>query len=215
MSIPTMEEQRTSQMLLCFGGSFNPIHNGHLECSRIVAKMSGVDRVLLIPSAQPPHKARQDDVASATDRLALCRLAAEGDPLFGVSDIELRRSGPSYTIDTVRELKSRGYHQISWLIGADMLMIFPKWHRARELMQEATILVMARPGVELAWSRLPEEFRGLERNLVQAPLVDISATEIRRRIRTGEPIDDLTPPRVAAYIREHGLYLEKRSNPVE
>jgi nicotinate-nucleotide adenylyltransferase len=210
-----MEEKRTSQMLLCFGGSFNPIHNGHLQCSRIVAGLRGFDRVMLIPSAQPPHKARQSDVASATDRLALCQLAAEGDPLFEASDIELRRNGPSYTIDTVRELKSRGYRHISWLIGADMLMIFPKWHQARELMQEATMLVMARPGVELAWNKLPEEFRRLQQNQVEAPLIDISATEIRRRIRAGESIDDLTPPRVAAYIREHRLYLEKRPDSVE
>src|SRR5215210_7294765 len=94
---------------LCFGGSFNPIHHGHLLCARAVAEREGFDRVELIPSAQPPHKAGTAfDMAPAEDRLAMCRLAIEGTKLFAVNDIELRRSGPSYTVDTARQLKAQG-----------------------------------------------------------------------------------------------------------
>ena len=137
----------------------------------------------------------------------MCRIAAEGDPLFQVSDIEVRRSGPSYTIDTVRELKRAYCTDISWIIGADMLMILPKWHRAAELVREATILIMRRPGVEIEWDRLPHEYHFLKSNVLDTPLIDISATEIRRRVREGLSLSDLTPPAVAEYIREHKLYL--------
>lgn len=164
------------------------------------------ERALLIPSAQPPHKPGQADLASATDRLTMCRIAAEGESGIQVSDIEMHRSGPSYTFDTVCLLKEQGHPAISWLIGADMLMILPKWHRAPELIREAQILVMARPGVAIDWATLPAEFQALQANVVPAPLIDISATEIRRRVKVGEPIGHLVPEGVARYIAERGLY---------
>ncbi len=136
----------------------------------------------------------------------MCRIATAGDPLFEVSDIELRRSGPSYTIDTVRSLKAAGHPEISWLIGADMLLLLPMWHRARELIHEANMLVMNRPGFAIQWEKLPTEFRGLQANVVAAPLLDISASEIRRRLRAGESVDDLLPAAVVRYIKEKGLY---------
>lgn len=194
------------QGLLCFGGSFNPIHNGHLQCSRIVADLSGYPRVCLVPSAQPPHKPGAIELASPEDRATMCRLAVADDPFFEVSDIELRRLGPSYTIDTVLNFKAMGHRNVAWLIGADMLQILPKWHRARELIMEATILIMRRPGYPIDWQTLPPEFRPLQANVVDAPLVDISATDIRRRIRTGGPVDGLLPAPVIQYIHEKGLY---------
>ena len=191
---------------LCFGGSFNPIHFGHLLCAEAVAKSAGFEQILLIPSAQPPHKPNATDLAPAEDRLAMCRLAAADDPLFAVSDIETRRGGPSYTIDTAAELKQQGFVTVHWLIGADMLMFLPHWHRAADLIRQVDFIVMARPGWTIDWSALPEEFRGLRSHMVAAPLIDISATEIRRRVREGRPIDDLVPAAVAAYIAEHMLY---------
>src|SRR5215204_3176269 len=98
---------------LCFGGSFNPIHHGHLICARAAAEAAGFERVVLIPSALPPHKLDDTELASSTDRLAMCRLAVEGDPWFEVEDIELIRKGPSYTIDTARELRRRGWPDVS------------------------------------------------------------------------------------------------------
>lgn len=201
-----MEEKQTFAGLFCFGGSFNPIHNGHLRCIRDIAASLPLKQALLIPSAMPPHKSRHNVIASATDRLALCRIAAAGDPVLRVSDIELRREGPSYTYDTVLELKAAHRCNVCWLIGADMLMSLPEWHRARELIDAATIVVMRRPGVELEWDKLPPEFRKLQANVVDAPLVDISATEIRRRVWMNEPIDELVPEAVADYIMEKGLY---------
>ena len=136
----------------------------------------------------------------------MCRIAIADDPLFEVSDIELRRSGPSYTIDTVLSLKAAGHRDISWLIGADMLMLLPMWHRARELIHEANMLVMNRPGFVIQWDTLPTEFRGLQANLVTAPLLDISASEIRRRLRAGESVDGLVPEAVIRYIKQKALY---------
>jgi nicotinate-nucleotide adenylyltransferase len=194
---------------LCFGGSFNPIHNAHLVCAQVVAEKGGYERVLLIPSATPPHKmhdARQSDLASPQDRLAMCRLGIAGSNLFDVSDIETRRGGPSYTIDTVRQLKAQGWPRVDWLIGADMLMFLPKWHQPLELLAEAHFVIMARPGFTIDWSRLPAEYARLQTNVVQAPQIAISATEIRRRVRSGEPIEHLVPAKVARYIAERGLY---------
>jgi nicotinate-nucleotide adenylyltransferase len=124
-----------------------------------------------------------------------------------VDDIETRRSGPSYTYDTAQALRvGRGWSQVHWLIGADMLLYLPKWHRAQELLREVHFVVMARPGWAIDWEQLPPEYRYLQSHLVQAPQVDISATEVRRRVKAGEPIDHLVPPAVARYIRDRGLY---------
>ena len=190
---------------LCFGGSFSPIHNGHLLCAQAVARNAGYDRVLLIPTGQPPHKT-DGELAPAADRLAMCRLATAAEPLFEVSDIETRRAGPSYTIDTAQELREQGMRDVHWLIGADMLLYLPKWHRPRELLKAVDFVVMARPGWTIDWDKLPAEFRHLQSHVVAAPLVDVSASDIRRRVRDGLPIEGMVPPSVERYIREHGLY---------
>lgn len=190
---------------LCLGGSFNPIHYGHLRCAAAVAETCGFDRVVLIPSSQPPHK-QSADLAPADDRLAMCRLVAERDPLFEVNDLELRRSGPSYTFDTVKQLQAAGWGRVSWMIGADMLLYLPKWYRAEELLEEVDFLVVARPGWVIDWSGLPTAFQKLSQRVVEAPLVEISATDIRRRVRAGESIEKLTPPAVVQYITHRGLY---------
>jgi nicotinate-nucleotide adenylyltransferase len=200
--------------ILCFGGSFNPIHNGHIVCAQVVAGKGAYERVKLIPNSQPPHKRDITDVAPAADRLRMCQLAAEyansaqpqAVPLE-VDDLEMRRSGPSYTLDTARELKTCGVDPVYWLIGADMLMYLPKWHKPLELLREVHFVVMARPGFEMDWSALPEAFRQLKSHVVEAPLVDVSATEIRDRVRRREPIEHLTPPPVAQYISTRSLYL--------
>lgn len=217
--------------ILCFGGSFNPIHNGHLLCAQAVAGKGGYERVRLIPNAHPPHKPDAADVAPAEDRLAMCHLAADfansmpAKPPFDsaqgkqaaqtlarleVDDIEMRRAGPSYTIDTARALKSQGIDPVHWLIGADMLMYLPQWHRPLDLLREVHFVVMARPGFTIDWSALPPEFRHLRDHLVEAPLIPITATDIRQRVRRGEPIDHLTPPPVARHIADRGLYRDRQ-----
>jgi len=191
---------------LCFGGSFNPIHNGHLVCSEAIARGKNFQRVVLIPSAASPHKLGHADMAGTSDRLAMCRLAVAKRELFEVDDLELERSGPSYTIDTLRELRQRGWPEVNWLIGADQVAALPRWHEPTALLREANFLVMARPGWSFDWHSLPPEFRVLQNHVVEAPLIDISATDIRRRVRERQPIDHLVPPAVADYIRDRGIY---------
>lgn len=192
---------------LCFGGTFNPIHHAHLICARAAAEAAGLEGVLLIPTRQPPHKIVGPDLAPPADRLEMCRLAVAGDPFFAVSDIELRRDAPSYTIDTVRQLKRDGWKEVHWLIGADMVRILPQWHQPLELLRETRFVIMARPGWSFDWQTLPPEYRQLEASVVTTPLVELSATAIRQRAREGKPIEYLTPPSVVQYIRERKLYV--------
>jgi nicotinate-nucleotide adenylyltransferase len=189
-----------------FGGSFNPIHHGHLICARAVAEAAGYDRVVLVPTSQSPHKPVTPELAPASDRLQMCRLAIADDKLFEVDDIELKRPGPSYTIDTVRELARRTGGPPHWLIGADMLLYLPKWHRVPELLAETNFIVMARPGWTVDWSTLPPEFRALQNNVVEAPMIDIRATDLRQRVATDRSIEYFTPPAVCTYIRDRRLY---------
>ena len=205
-------------MTLYFGGSFNPIHHAHLICARAAAEQLGYERVVLLPSAAPPHKpAGVGDLASAEHRLAMCRRAVEpargsestalhSSVRLDVNDIELKRPGPSYTIDTARLLRDQTGQPVHWLIGADMLMYLPKWHMAETLIREVQMVIVARPGWELDFHQLPQAYRFLEERIVTAPLVQISASAIRDRVSRGLPIDYLTPPAVVDYIREHGLY---------
>ncbi len=198
---------------LYFGGSFNPIHHAHLICARAVAEACGYQRIRLVPSAQPPHKPGATDLASPADRARMCRLAVAGDPLFDVDEIELNRPGPSYTLDTVRALKSRGETEVHWLIGGDMLASLPKWHAPETLVREARLILMARPGWSIDWSTLPDYLQPLRHQVISAPLIDISATRIRDRIAANLSITYLTPPAVIDYIRTHGLYRKTEPGP--
>jgi nicotinate-nucleotide adenylyltransferase len=191
---------------ICFGGTFNPIHNGHLLCARAAAEATGADRVILIPASSPPHKPAQADLASPADRLEMCKLAIAGSVGFEIDDRELRRPGPSFTIDTVRELKRDGRNEVIWLIGADMVPGLPTWHEPQALLKEVQFLVMSRPGMEISWSSLPEALLALRQNIVKVPRIDISSTEIRARVKAGLPIDFLAPAEVCRYIEQRQLY---------
>ncbi|HOI54978.1 MAG TPA: nicotinate (nicotinamide) nucleotide adenylyltransferase [Phycisphaerae bacterium] len=195
-----------------FGGSFNPIHVAHLAVARAAMEALGLERLVLVPSARPPHKPSAD-LAADTHRLAMCRLAAADDPRFEVSDVELRRQGPSYTVDTLADVRRRRPEaSLVLLVGADMLRDLHLWHRFEEIVRLARVVTLPRPGVELG--RLEPLRRALGdatadallADVLPTPRVDVSATDIRRRIRQGLPIDGLVPPAVADYIREHRLY---------
>ena len=191
---------------LWFGGSFNPIHFGHLICARSVAEAAGFDRVVLVPSHQPPHKSGITTVLNASHRLAMCQLAVAGDAFFDVDGIELDRPGPSYTIDTVRELRRRGCGEISWLIGADMASFLPNWRDPAALLAEVRFVLMARPGCPIDWSSMPVEMQKLQSSVVEAPKLDISSTGLRERLARGKSIRYLTPDAVVEYIWRHRLY---------
>ncbi len=207
------------QELVLFGGTFDPVHNGHLIVARALAERQGFGRVVFVPAAQPPHKTPAE--ASATDRLAMLRLAISGEAVLDVSDIELTRAGPSYTLDTLRALRRRhgADTKLHWVIGADMLEDLPRWHRAGEVLAEADIIIAVRPPwdrrLDEVFSRLAKEFppaqiERLRESVVSTPLIDISSTEIRRLVRQGRSIHHLLPEPVGAYIAEHGLYQAAR-----
>ena len=191
---------------LFFGGSFNPIHFGHLICARHATAQIRAGRTVLVPSAQPPHKPNATDLAPAAHRVRMCRLAVDGCDGFELNDLETQRTGPSYTIETVRALAGQGMGRVSWLIGADMLRNLPTWREPEALLEEASFVVMARPGWSVDWDRLPPPFRKLRDTVVETPLIDISATQVRRRVAAGLPIDFLTPEPGVRYIRDTGLY---------
>jgi len=191
---------------LCYGGSFNPVHVGHLAVARNISYRLGYAQVMLIPAGDPPHKVDDAELAPAADRLAMCRLAVAGQSGFVVDDLELHRSGPSYTIDTVRELRRRGLGRLGWLIGADWLPKLPTWRCWDELQREVRFVIARRPGFEIDFHKLPAAVQSLRDHVVDAPLVDVSSTDIRQRVRRGQPITGLVPPEVERYIHDHRLY---------
>lgn len=169
----------------------------------------GVDRVTLIPSGVPPFKQSAADLASTAtpaNRLAMCRLAVEGIENFEVSDIEIHDGGPSFTIDTARALKKSGFETVRWLIGSDTLLKLHDWHEATNLLSEVQFFVMVRAEWPIDWQALPPKIRQLRSNLVTVPQIQISATQIRRRVAAGLDISFLTPPAVCEFIRSRKLY---------
>jgi nicotinate-nucleotide adenylyltransferase len=146
------------------------------------------------------------DLAPAQDRLTMCRLAIEGDWLFETSDIELRMAGPSFTIETARELKRQGWTSVSWLIGGDTVKNLPTWHESGALLAEIEFVVMDRPGSPIDWNALPPMYQVLRSCAVMLPLIEISASDIRSRIRDERPVRYLTPDPVVKYIADNGLY---------
>lgn len=199
--------------VLLFGGSFDPIHHGHLIVCAWVAERLAVDRAILIPSATPPHKSRAA-LAPPDDRLAMCRLAVEGDPWFEVSDWELRQPGPNYTLHSVRHFREQvgAGPPLYWLIGMDSLRELRTWHRVDALVSAATIVTARRPGSDppslshLAGALSAEQIDALRSGVLETPQIEISATDIRRRVAAGRSIRYLVPPAVEAYIRERRLY---------
>jgi len=199
--------------ILLFGGSFNPVHHGHLIVSRHVAEQLGLARVVLMPSANPPHKPPHG-LAPPADRLEMCRLAVAGDASFEVSEWEIQRSGPNYTFETVRHYREAagGDVELYWLIGMDSLHELGTWYRARDLVETCTIVTAARPGFsEPDAAGLAEHFSAaaverLLRHVVAGPWIDIAGTDIRARAEAGRSIRYLVPDAVREHIERCGLY---------
>ncbi len=196
-----------------FGGSFDPIHHGHLIVARAVAERHGLDRVLFLPSASPPHKA-VDGLTAADHRAEMVRIAIADEPLFEFSDADLSCEGPSYTIDTVSRFREKfgDATVLYWLIGGDWLGVIPTWHRATALIDSCEIITAVRPGWNGAdWDTLSETIgvdraARLRRGITETPRIEISSTDIRRRVVEGRSIRFLTPERVSAYIEANELY---------
>ena len=170
-----------------FGGSFNPIHYGHLMICEYIKEEMGLDKVIFIPTGNPPHK---DLELSAEDRYEMVRLAISPNPDFEISDIETTRVEKSYTVDTIRELKKiYKEEKLYFLIGLDSLFQLKTWMKIGDLSQEIEFVVALRPGY-----------------LVKTPLYEISSTDLRDRIREGKSLRYLIPKKVLDYIEESGFY---------
>lgn len=193
---------------LYVGGSFNPIHYGHILCARFSAEAAGFDRVVFVPAALNPHKDPSADLADSSHRLAMIERAIRGDPFFEVDAIELSRPPPSYSIVTAEELLRRdpSAGRIAWLIGADILPRLHHWHRFDELPQKLELVAMNRAGRELDLSLCDPRVAEVCHRFVEIPEIEISSTMIRKRLAAGLSIEHLTPPAVVKYIREHHLY---------
>jgi nicotinate-nucleotide adenylyltransferase len=178
------------------GGTFNPPHLGHLALARCALDQLGLDRVLLVPSCVPPHK--QVEVAGAEHRLRMCELAVAGLAGLEACPLEVRRGGPSYTVDTLLALRSLHPHAtLTLILGSDIARTLSSWHRPDELMALADIAIAPREG-----DAGPGE--GAVR--LDLPEVPVSSSLVRARVAAGEALDGLVPPAVAAYIAEHALY---------
>lgn len=184
-----------------FGGTFDPVHNVHIAIAHAARCQANLDLVLFVVAAHPPHK-RGATFATAEDRLALVEAAVAGDPGLGASRIELDRTGPSYTADTLDLLHRQYPHaKLFLIIGMDSLVDFPGWHAPDRILARAHLLVVPRPGEVDA----PDEVRG-HFTMLEFAATDISSTGIRARIESGDKCADVLPAVVAARIQAQGLY---------
>jgi nicotinate-nucleotide adenylyltransferase len=190
------------------GGTFNPPHLGHLVCAQEAYLQLALDQVMLIPARIPPHKP-VDDEPGPEHRLALCRLAVEGDERFTVSALEVDRPGPSYTVDTLEELHSQApENELFLILGGDVAAGLPYWREPERVLSFATVAVAKRRGTsKSAVDQALSSIRGGDRvQFFPMPRIGISSTQVRRRARAGVSIKYIVPDAVASYIEEHGLY---------
>jgi nicotinate-nucleotide adenylyltransferase len=186
------------------GGTFDPVHTGHLIVAQDVLSALSLDRVMLIPASTPPHKSERE-LTPPEHRMRMVDLALHGNQDLVSSDIEIARKGVSYTVDTLRELRGNGPadHEYYFVVGSDNLAELGTWKEPEELARRCTLVVIPRPG--FADVRPP---KGLAVNVVNVKVtaVDISSKDIRERVRTGKPIRYLVPETVEEYIRKEKLY---------
>lgn len=197
---------RTERMKIgIMGGSFDPIHHGHLLAAEHAAEAADLDEVWFIPSHAAPHK-DQRPRASDEDRLHMVKLAIASNRRFRLLDWEIRRGGVSYSIETAEMLRQTyASDEFYWLIGADMVQYLPYWHRIEELCRLLRFIGFARPCTTIDMDELKPEIRDSVQ-IVQIPLIEISSTEIRRRIAAGRSIRYMVPEPVLEYIEERRLY---------
>jgi nicotinate-nucleotide adenylyltransferase len=182
------------------GGSFDPVHFGHLVVAERLRVREALDEIIFVPAYRSPHK--RGTVAPALHRLAMLRAAVRGNPAFRISDVELRRRGPSYTIDTVRDFAARWGERPVLLLGGDALLDLHTWREADALLHEARIVVFARPGAAAAAARAHALGVTYHADL----LVPLASRDLRRLARTGASLRYQVPEAVRRYIEAHRLY---------
>jgi nicotinate-nucleotide adenylyltransferase len=186
------------------GGTFDPVHNGHLVAANEVRSRFGLDEVVFVPTGQPWQKAA-GAVSDAEDRYLMTVVATASNPLFSVSRIDVERPGPTYTVDTLRELRARrpDVDELLFITGADALHQILGWHAATELFTLAHFVGVTRPGYDLA---LDAAFPSGSVTLVEVPALAISSSDIRARVADGRPIYYLVPDGVVQYVEKRHLY---------
>ena len=190
------------------GGTFDPVHIGHLAIAEDVRFALKAERVLFVPAAQQPLKQKQHS-ASAADRLAMVQLAVEGNAAFAVSDFEVQRGGVSYTVETVAYISAQWPDsELFFILGTDTLSELKRWREIERLLQMCRFAIVQRPeyplNLDLLYAALPAARDRVV--TITGPRLNIAATEIRQRLRTGQPVRYHLPPAVWQYIVEHGLY---------
>ena len=193
------------------GGTFDPVHNGHLILADVAQEQLNLSVMLFIPAGQPWLKTERI-ITPAEHRLRMLRLALEDKPDFRISEIEIQRSGPTYSIDTITELKKDPYaeDELFFILGQDILMQLPQWHDVPNLVQLCYLVAAPRPGVKKPdLKTLEVEIPGITQRvmLLKEPKVDINATDIRERVGKGLSVRHLVPESVNRYIKEQGLYI--------
>lgn len=191
-----------------FGGTFDPVHYGHLHIATKLRDALDLDRIVWVPAGRPPHK-RGQIVSSDTDRLAMLRLALADSPVDQISTIELERPGPSYTADTLELLREQlAPARLTFLMGEDSLRDLPTWRQPERILAAADLAVAGRPGIDVDVDAIAAAIPALRGHVSIVPMEElaISSSDIRRLVAAGEPVDGLVPTAVAEYIRRRGLY---------
>jgi nicotinate-nucleotide adenylyltransferase len=186
------------------GGTFDPIHHGHLVAASEVAHFFSLDEVIFVPTGEPWQKETRQEVSAAEDRYLMTVIATASNPRFSVSRVDIDRAGPTYTIDTLRELRAqRGPDpEFFFITGADALAQIMTWQDADDLFKLAHFVGCTRPGHRLSGAGLPDH----RVSLIEIPALTISSTVCRERVRAGEPIWYLVPDGIVQYIAKRGLY---------
>ena len=199
---------RPSRLVGVLGGTFDPIHSAHLSVARAVLRELSLDEVLFVPAADP-YLRSSPPVASAADRVEMARLAIQDEPPFRVSTVDIEREGPSYSVDTVRDLREElgPETELFLIVGADAIERLPVWRSPGELLRKAGLVCVGRPG-EPTPDTFPAGHPGRSARYVPGPMLNMSSTEIRRRIAAGLPPGDEVSQQVAEYISKRGLYLD-------
>jgi nicotinate-nucleotide adenylyltransferase len=191
------------------GGTFDPIHDGHLVAALEAHHQLALDQVLFVPAATPPHKPGRA-ISPAHHRLRMIELAIAGQPAFAISRVDVDRPGPHYTVDTLRLLRQTWPPDsaLFFIEGSDSLAEMVAWYKPEQLIKLCELAVVRRPGSQTEIPKLEQKLPGLASRLnwVDMPLLDISSTDLRARVREGRPISYLLPAAVEAYILENELY---------
>jgi len=193
------------------GGTFNPPHLGHLVCAQEAHRELSLDHVLLIPARIPPHKSVEHE-PGPEHRLRMCRLAVADDERLAVSEMELQRAGPSFTVDTLRRLSIQApQDELVLILGGDIAAGLTEWHEPEQVLELATVAIAERRGTSRdAVDRTLAELRGGDRpRFFAMPQIEISSTMVRHRVGAGQPIRYFVPDQVEDYIQQHGLYIHK------